>query len=161
MISYNWENQPIIKRIAKSLKGDGYNVWLDLEQMSGSTLEASITYWSYTNPIIFDFCFQVAKAVEQSEVVLMCMSQKYKDSPNCRLEGEYCVSKKISFVPLMMQNGYSPDGWCVVFLCLFFKFFKIKNFFLRGKGAYELHVGLVLHWDQSFGMTSQMTVTGV
>lgn len=42
----------------------------------------------------------------------MCMSQKYKDSPNCRLEGEYCVNRKIAFVPLMMQQGYSPDGWC-------------------------------------------------
>jgi hypothetical protein len=43
MISYNWDNQPIIKRIAQSLKDHGYNVWLDLEQMGGSTLEASIT----------------------------------------------------------------------------------------------------------------------
>jgi hypothetical protein len=66
--------------------------------------------------MFFDYCFQVAKAVEQSEVILMCMSQKYKDSPNCRLEGEYCVNKKISFVPLMMQQGYSPDGWCVSFI---------------------------------------------
>jgi hypothetical protein len=42
MISYNWDNQPIVKRIAQSLKDHGYNVWLDVEQMSGSTLEASI-----------------------------------------------------------------------------------------------------------------------
>jgi len=93
MISYNWGNQPIVKKISQSLKENGYKVWLDLEQMSGSTLEA------------------MAKAVEQAEVVLICMSQKYKDSPNCRLEGEYCVTKKVAFVPLMMQTDYRPDGW--------------------------------------------------
>ena len=53
----------------------------------------------------------VAAAVEGSELVLMCMSQKYKDSPNCRLEGEYCINSKIPFIPLMMQQGYQPDGW--------------------------------------------------
>jgi hypothetical protein len=45
MISYNWANQPIIKQIAQSLKDHGYNVWLDLEQMGGSTLEASIIHY--------------------------------------------------------------------------------------------------------------------
>jgi hypothetical protein len=44
MISYNWGNQPIVKRIAKELQDRGYNVWLDLEQMGGSTLEASIQF---------------------------------------------------------------------------------------------------------------------
>ena len=42
MISYNWGNQPIVKRIAQSLQEKGYTIWLDLEQMGGSTLEASI-----------------------------------------------------------------------------------------------------------------------
>jgi len=93
MISYNWGNQPIVKRIAASLKERGYLVWLDLEQMTGSTLEA------------------MATAVEQSDLVLMCMSQKYKDSPNCRLEGEYCMNRRVAFCPLMMQEGYKPDGW--------------------------------------------------
>ena len=41
-------------------------VWMDIDQMGGSTLES------------------MAKAVEQSRIVLMCMSQKYKNSPNCR-----------------------------------------------------------------------------
>ena len=42
MISYNWENQPIVKKIAQSLKEKGYTIWLDLEQMGGSVLEANI-----------------------------------------------------------------------------------------------------------------------
>jgi hypothetical protein len=93
MISYNWANQPTVIRLASALKQRGYDVWLDVEQMNGSTLEA------------------MAHAIEQSELVLICMSQKYKDSPNCRLEGEYCVNSKIKFLPLMMQPNYKPDGW--------------------------------------------------
>jgi hypothetical protein len=93
MISYNWANQPTVLKLAKSLQQRGYAVWLDVEQMNGSTLEA------------------MAHAIEQSDLVLICMSQKYKDSPNCRLEGEYCVNSKIKFLPLMMQPNYKPDGW--------------------------------------------------
>ena len=42
MISYNWGNQPIVLRLAKTLQERGYDVWLDVERMGGSTLEASI-----------------------------------------------------------------------------------------------------------------------
>lgn len=70
MISYNWGNQATILRLAKSLKEKGYAVWLDVDEMKGSTLEA------------------MADAIENSALVLMCVSQKYKESPNCRLEGD-------------------------------------------------------------------------
>lgn len=40
-LSYNWGSQPIVLKIANSLKRAGFKVWLDIEQMSGSTLEAS------------------------------------------------------------------------------------------------------------------------
>jgi len=76
MISYNWGVQPIVLKLAKELQGAGYKVWLDVEQMQGSTLEA------------------MASAIEGSAIVLICMTEKYKESPNCRLEGEYCSQQK-------------------------------------------------------------------
>ena len=48
------------------LQADGYKIWIDVEQMGGSTLEA------------------MAEAVENAMVVLVCASEKYKLSPNCR-----------------------------------------------------------------------------
>ena len=42
-------------------------MWIDVERMGGSTLSA------------------MAEAVENAAVVLICMSEKYKQSPNCRL----------------------------------------------------------------------------
>ena len=111
MISYNWECQPTVKRLAKSLQHKGYHVWLDIEQMKGSTLEAS-----KIQPQLFLmysklFNFIVAVAIEKAELVLICYSQKYIDSPNCRLEGEYTYNRKIPFIPLRVQNGFKPDGW--------------------------------------------------
>ena len=41
-------------------------MWIDIEQMGGSTLEA------------------MAEAVENAALVLVCASEKYKMSPNCR-----------------------------------------------------------------------------
>ena len=52
--------------VKNKLQAAGYSVWMDLEQMGGSTLEA------------------MANAVENSAVVLLCVSQKYKESANCR-----------------------------------------------------------------------------
>lgn len=48
------------------LQAEGYAIWIDIEKMGGSTLEA------------------MAHAVENAAVVLVCMSEKYKQSPNCR-----------------------------------------------------------------------------
>ncbi len=117
MISYNWGNQPVVKRLAKSLQSLGYKIWLDIEQMEGSTLEASNCILIFIDiKIIPNFFFSVATAIEQSYLVLICVSQKYKDSPNCRLEGEYCMNRKVPFIPLMMQKGYKADGWYFSFL---------------------------------------------
>ena len=93
MISYQWDNQDILIEVKNSLQASGYRVWMDLEQMGGSTLEA------------------MAKAVENSSVVLVCVSQKYKESPNCRSEAEYAYQLRKDIIPLMMQRKYKADGW--------------------------------------------------
>ena len=67
MISYQWHNQKTLIKIRDELKNKGYKVWMDIDNMKGSTLEA------------------MAEAVEKASVVLLCSSQKYKNSPNCRL----------------------------------------------------------------------------
>ena len=98
MISYQWENQKVLIEVKNKLQALGYRVWMDLEQMGGSTLEA------------------MAKAVENASVVLICVSQKYKQSPNCRSEAEYAYQLRKDIIPLMMQRDYTPDGWLGIIL---------------------------------------------
>ena len=93
MISYQWDNQDVLIEVKNRLQASGYRVWMDLEQMGGSTLET------------------MAKAVENSSVVLVCVSQKYKESPNCRSEAEYAYQLRKDIIPLMMQRKYQADGW--------------------------------------------------
>lgn len=66
MISYQWDVQDVVIQIRNKLQATGFKVWMDIDEMGGSTLES------------------MAKAVEDAAVVLICVSQKYKDSPNCR-----------------------------------------------------------------------------
>lgn len=65
MLSYNWGHQPIIKQICSNLRNNGIKVWMDVDDMQGSTLQA------------------MASAVEKADIVLVCYSQKYKNSDNC------------------------------------------------------------------------------
>ena len=53
----------------------------------------------------------MAKAVENSSVVLVCVSERYKESPNCRSEAEYASQLRKDIIPLMMQRKYRGDGW--------------------------------------------------
>ncbi|KAJ7380772.1 hypothetical protein OS493_007150 [Desmophyllum pertusum] len=66
---------------------------MDIDEMGGSTLES------------------MASAVENASVVLVCVSQKYKESPNCRSEAEYTFQLHKDIIPLMMDHKYRPDGW--------------------------------------------------
>ena len=65
------------------IQKDGYKTWIDVEQMGGSTLDA------------------MAGAVENAAVVLICASEKYKDSPNCRT-GQAFYQKTFSLEQFFM-----------------------------------------------------------
>lgn len=53
----------------------------------------------------------MADAVEKSAIVLLCMSRKYKESPNCRTEAEYAYKLEKTLIPLKVEKSYEPDGW--------------------------------------------------
>lgn len=80
MLSYQWANQNTIKKIRDNLQANGIKCWMDIDDMQGSTLNA------------------MARAVEGAEIVLICYSKKYQDSPNCRA-GLYIVwRRKITYL---------------------------------------------------------------
>ena len=93
MISYQWDSQEVLVEVKNRLQASGYRVWMDLEQMKGSTLEA------------------MAEAVENASVVLVCVSRRYKESQNCRSEATYAYDLKKDIIPLMMERNYKGDGW--------------------------------------------------
>lgn len=94
MISYNTGSRDLCLKIKESLEACKMKVWIDVEEIHGSSLDS------------------MAKAVENAEIVLICVTEKYRQSLNCQAEAQYAfrINKKI--IPLIMQKGYgSVDGW--------------------------------------------------
>jgi hypothetical protein len=102
MISYNSKSRDTCLNIKEQLEKLNHQVWIDVENIHGSSLEA------------------MADAIEESTIVLMCMTEKYKQSVNCRAEAEYAFQCKRPIIPLIMQKDYMPDGW-----------YNIKNYHLK------------------------------
>ena len=66
MISYQWSHQDAMIQVKNDLEKKGFTIWLDLNDMQGSTLDA------------------MANAVENAYLVLLTVSSSYKASTNCR-----------------------------------------------------------------------------
>lgn len=93
MISYSHNDKNICFQLFDHLIKDGYRVWLDREQMHGDTMAA------------------MAHAIENSEYILICMSEAYKQSPYCQAEAHYAFQRRCKLIPLVMKAKYKPDGW--------------------------------------------------
>ena len=93
MISYCWTQKEKAKRIANYLKSKNILVWINIEQMEGSELE------------------KMVEAVEQSSVILIFLSSRYKESRACRTEAEYAYKLKKEIIYIMAEENYEPRGW--------------------------------------------------
>jgi hypothetical protein len=94
MISYNSASRDLCLKVKEALEIVGYKVWIDVDEIHGSSLEA------------------MARAVESSDIILMCVTEKYRQSVNCQAEAQYSFKLQKPIVPLIMQKGYdNVDGW--------------------------------------------------
>ena len=92
MLSYQWDSQKQVLEIAQELKQFEFQLWIDVENMSGD---------------IFD---KMAEAVEGSTVILICMTSKYEKSANCKRELNYAVEKKKKLIPIYLEKDYTAGG---------------------------------------------------
>ncbi|CAF1581342.1 unnamed protein product [Rotaria magnacalcarata] len=93
MISYSHKEKALCKQIYDELINAGYRVWIDFDQMHGNVMDA------------------MAQAIEQSNTVIICMSEQYRKSNYCRAEAQYAFQRERKIVPILLQKQYKPDGW--------------------------------------------------
>ena len=93
MLSYQWDTQPTVRRIVAGLQARRYQTWFDVENIKGSTIDA------------------MSDAIDNAAVIVFCVTLKYKESANCRLEAQYGHQLGVPMVPLMLDRGYQPRGW--------------------------------------------------
>jgi hypothetical protein len=94
MISYNTGSRELCLKIKKTLESSGFKVWMDISDIHGSSLDA------------------MAAAVENSCCVLICVTEKYRQSINCQSEAQYAFKLNKPIIPCIMQKGYETvTGW--------------------------------------------------
>ena len=93
MISYSHRDKILCKQIYDELIKAGYHVWIDFDQMHGNIMDA------------------MAQAIEQSQTVIICISEDYRKSNYCRAEAQYAFQRQRKIVPVLLQKHYKPDGW--------------------------------------------------
>ncbi|CAF3897098.1 unnamed protein product [Rotaria sordida] len=123
MISYSHKDKELCLQIHEQLVKDGFNVWVDRDCLRGSTMVG------------------IANAIENSEYVLICMSNTYKESVYCQSEAHYAFERGCRLVPIMLESNYKPDGWLVPYIIHFYSDLPnyitewthdhVKLFFLR------------------------------
>ena len=92
MISYQWDSQPEVMKIYEALKGYNFNIWIDIDKMSG------------------DIYKKIADGVEGAEVIIVCMSSKYQESENCNSEFKYARDNRKNIIPIKMEKGFNATG---------------------------------------------------
>ncbi|KER32887.1 hypothetical protein T265_12732, partial [Opisthorchis viverrini] len=98
MISYKHSTQQIMLKVRDELRCRGYIVWMDVENMYGSFVDA------------------MAKGIEQAAGVILGISQEFKNSPHCRQEVKYAYSLGIPLFPLTLEPDFFADGWLGILL---------------------------------------------
>ena len=85
MISYSHCEKKHCFQICDFLEKGGFCVWIDRDRMHGDAIVA------------------MADAIENSEFVIICMSESYKLSPYCQTEANYAFQRRCKLVPLVMK----------------------------------------------------------
>lgn len=95
MISYCHKDKKNALKLFEILKAKNYKIWFDETNMSehGNVFEG------------------MASAVENSCLILVCFSESYRISDNCKREACYASALKKNIIPIRMQPKYKPDGW--------------------------------------------------
>ena len=99
LISYNTVSREVCLQIKDDLELVGYKVWIDVNDVHGFSLDS------------------MTESVENSLCVLICISEKYRQSISCRTSAQYAFKLNKKIIPLIVQNGYdNVGGWLGVMM---------------------------------------------
>ena len=85
MISYNHDVKQLSKKIKDQLAADGYHVWSKMTRISFETTSKPVSLTVDLENMHGNLLDAMSDAIETSSIFLMCLTEKYKDSPSCRL----------------------------------------------------------------------------
>jgi hypothetical protein len=93
MISYCHDNKDVCNKVYRQLRSN-YKIWIDRECLRNRVRDG------------------MAKAVESSKIVIICLSDPYTKSSACQCEAEYAFNLNRDVIPLYVQQGFRiKQGW--------------------------------------------------
>lgn len=97
-ISYSHQNTKRAMQLRDLLKEHEIPVWIDEEALRGNSIEAMVL------------------GLNDARLVIMCLSDGYRQSEFCKREAEYTVLKTKPFQPVIVQEGFRMhnDWLCFV-----------------------------------------------
>ena len=123
MISSHIVNREMCYKIKKSLESHKFKVWIEDDNRK---------IWANVD--------EATKAIEGSKCILMCVTEKYRQSVFGRLEVEHANRFNKKIIPLIMQKGYGQvGGWLGSIMVNFLKIFSF------GRKLKELRKNLLFH----------------
>ncbi|XP_058496143.1 uncharacterized protein LOC131466724 [Solea solea] len=94
MLSYQWDDQALVKKVYSRLKDDGLPVWMDIEGgITGNINDA------------------MAAGVEDDAVICPFMTPEYQASRSCKKELNYAESREAIIVPVMLAENWEASEW--------------------------------------------------
>lgn len=98
MVSYSWNNKDLVDTIYSMLMKEcdileKYNFWIDSRNLTTGILRRNLE-----------------KAVANSVLVLVFLSRSYAKSVNCKIEADYIIKNNISFIPIIVEEGFPYDN---------------------------------------------------
>ncbi|XP_068583370.1 uncharacterized protein [Cebidichthys violaceus] len=94
MLSYQWDDQALVRNIYARLKDDGLPVWMDIEGGVTGNINDSM-----------------AAGVEEAVVICPFMTPGYQASRSCKKELNYADTREVIIVPVMLTNNWEASEW--------------------------------------------------
>jgi len=82
----------LITQISAKLEKLNYEVWIDTQEMRDNMYS------------------KMAEAVEDSDIILVCMSKKYNESYHCEKEVCFASDRKKKLIFLKLEK-FTPEKW--------------------------------------------------
>ncbi|CAF1112032.1 unnamed protein product, partial [Didymodactylos carnosus] len=93
MISYSHSDKNICHKLYQQLTDHNFKVWIDLDGIYAGSWDS------------------MARGIDQSKFVLICMSEAYEKSTTCQREADYAHNQRSNIIPLVVSKGYRAKGW--------------------------------------------------
>lgn len=92
-ISYCWNDQVLCHLLADRLIDDGFQVKIDREKSRKNSHCSTI------------------KFMDQSDCVIVCVSESYYNSRICRKEASYALDKHKTIISVQVEGQFEVKGW--------------------------------------------------